>query len=87
MKKCITAAPVIKTALIMLHIILNALFSKKLDYTGMVFLREKSTVNRHVLFMLKMNRIMVSLVLVIAKKSRNVIYFAIIDAQNVVLSS
>ena len=53
----------------------------------MVFLREKSTVNRHVLFMLKMSRTMVSLVLVIAKKSRNVIYFAIIDTQNVVLSS
>ena len=86
MKKCITAAPVIKTARILLHVI-NALFTKKLDYTGTVFLREKSTVNRHVLFMLKMNRTMVSLVLVIAKKSRNVIYFAIIDTQNVVLSS
>ncbi len=56
MKKCITAAPVIKTALIMLHIILNALFSKKLDYTGMVFLREKSTVNQHMPVMLEMNR-------------------------------
>lgn len=40
----------------MLHIILNALFSKKLDYTGMVFLREKSTVNQHMPVMLEMNR-------------------------------
>ena len=56
MKKCITAAPVIKTALILLHVIINALFTKKLDYTGMVFLREKSTVNQHMPVMLEMNR-------------------------------